>query len=234
MGTSGTGVFSDDVACDVRDQFVALLADGASGAEATESLTRSFGAAIEDCEDGPVFWLALAATAWKYGCMTDQVQQKAIAAIDQGLDLGRWSGASLARRRTALESLKKQLLTPQPKVRRPRRRKPFVVPSTKVLSPDQRALATAYEISSRAAATGPRMQVLVDMVSSGEEGGGGVFVASCEYTQVHLSWLDPETLEISYPVAASVRDRKPSLFFHGRTIFIKYQERAADHEANRP
>jgi hypothetical protein len=71
------------------------------------------------------------------------------------------------------------------------------------------------------------MQVLVDMVSAGHEGGGGVFVASCEYTAVLLAWLDSDTLEISYPAAANVRDKKPSLFFHGRTIFIKYQERAA-------
>ncbi len=63
----GTAVFSDDTACDVRDGYVDLLSDGLSGPEATKKLLREWSASLKDPDEAPVFWLALAATQWKYG-----------------------------------------------------------------------------------------------------------------------------------------------------------------------
>lgn len=226
MGTSSTALFSDDIACDVRDEFVEQLSIGVSPADATQSIVRSWSVAINDVDDGPVFWMALAATQWKYGCLVHGIQSKAIEIIDRGLDLQRWEGAALGRRRAVLSSLKDKLLSPQPALRRPPRRKQIVVQSTKVLSPDERALATAYELGKSPNPDGPRMQVLIEMEASGSRGGGGVFVADCEYTEVVLKWLDSETLQISYPNSAAVTAKQPSLFYYGRTISIAYEARS--------
>ena len=65
MGTWGIALFSDDLAADVRDDFKELLGDGYSPAEATDILIRQYKDVLDDEDESPVFWLALAATQWK-------------------------------------------------------------------------------------------------------------------------------------------------------------------------
>lgn len=223
MGTWSTDLFSDDVASDVRDEFVELLSRRISPAEATAALLRSWSSEIDDEDDGPTFWLALAATQWKYGCLADEVRDRAIEVVESGCDISKWGGASATRRKAVLLALKQQLLSPQPAPRRPRRRKAIVVPSIKVLSPDGRGLATAFELGASAVPDAPRMQVMVELLVEESRGGGGVFVADCEYDTVSLDWLDAEALQISYPASAVVSSRKTSLFFCGRIIQITYR-----------
>ena len=62
MGAWGTALFSDDTACDVRDSYIDLVGDGLSGPEATKGLLREWSASLNDPDESPVFWLALAAT----------------------------------------------------------------------------------------------------------------------------------------------------------------------------
>jgi hypothetical protein len=129
MGTAGGALFDDDTACDVRDHFVHSLATAGDAAEATRSLLAAFAVAIEDVDDGPVFWLALAATQWKYGCLVPDVRSRAIDVIDNGADLSRWQGsADRKRRQVVLRELREKLLSPQPRPRGLRRRKPIDVP----------------------------------------------------------------------------------------------------------
>jgi hypothetical protein len=227
MGTSGTALYSDDTACDVRDEFVQLLSRLRDPAQATDSLLRSWKEQIDDMDEGPVFWLALAETQWKYGCLDEAVKNRAIEVIDSGNDLHRWDGADLKRRRAILISLKSKLFSEQPKARVPKLRRVVEVPSTKVLSPDARASATAYSLAASPHAGAPRMQVLVEMLSSGSRGGGGVFLATCDYTEVQLDWIDPETLRVSYPSHSVVVSQSESAFYYGRTIQIVYSARDA-------
>jgi len=227
MGTSGTALYSDDTASDVRDEFVELLSRLRDPAQTTSRLLRSWKERIADTDDGPVFWLALAETQWKYGCLDQAVKSRAIEVIDKESDLHRWEGVDLKRRRANLIALKSKLLSEQPKARIPKVRQAVEVPSSKVLSPDQRALATAYPLGASPIPSAPRMQVLVEMTSSGSRGGGGVFLATCEYTEVQLDWLGPETLRISYPSQSVVVSQSESTFYYGRTIQIVYQARDA-------
>jgi hypothetical protein len=90
MGTWGTAVFSDDTACDVRGSYVDFLGDGLSGPEATKKLLGEWSKSLEDPDEAPVFWLALAATQWKHGRLEPHVLQQALNAIDGGSDLARW------------------------------------------------------------------------------------------------------------------------------------------------
>lgn len=231
MGTTSAALFSDDVACDVRDEFIEMFSTCVDATAVTKALIRSWSDSIQDVEDGPIFWLALAATQWKYGCLGEEVRARALQVVDGDLDLKRWEGASVARRRTVLLSLREKLLSPQPAARRPPRRKPVVVPSIKVTSPDGRALATAYELGKSPRPDAPRMQVFVEMEASGSRGGGGVFVATCEFNEVFLTWIDTETLQIAYPESATLSDRKTTLFYFGRTIKLAYAPQAVQQVA---
>lgn len=65
MGTWSAAIFADDVACDVRDQYLALLAEGLDGAEASRALESEWGEVDTDPDEGPVFWIAFAAVQWE-------------------------------------------------------------------------------------------------------------------------------------------------------------------------
>jgi hypothetical protein len=116
MGTWGTGLFSDDTACDVRDEYLDLIGDGLSGPEATERLIEDWKDQITDPVVAPVFWLALAATQWRCGRLEDRTRERAIEVIDSGTDLTRWqTDPKLVRRRRAvLSQLKQRLVSSQP------------------------------------------------------------------------------------------------------------------------
>jgi hypothetical protein len=124
MGAWGTAVFSDDTACDVRDSYIDLLGDGLSGPEATKKLVGEWSKSLEDPDEAPVFWLALAATQWKYGRLETHVLRQALSAIDGGSDLARWDVGSrdYSKRRAVLERLRAQLTSLQgPERRVPKR-----------------------------------------------------------------------------------------------------------------
>src|SRR5690348_13952889 len=93
MGVWSTAIFGDDTAGDVRDAYRELVANGLSGPQATDQLLREWREIIDDEDDGPVFWLALAATQWACGRLEERVKDKAVEIIDNGSSLSRWSEA---------------------------------------------------------------------------------------------------------------------------------------------
>jgi hypothetical protein len=123
MGTWGTALFSDDTACDVRDDYIEILGDGLTGSEATERLLAQWSDSLKDQDEAPVFWLALAATQWRYGRLESRVRQEAINVIDKGTDLARWkSSPDYRKRRAVLEKLRAKLLSPPPPEKQVRKR----------------------------------------------------------------------------------------------------------------
>lgn len=113
MGSWGVGIFSDDVACDVRRQFRELLGQGKSAAETTRTILRDWKSALDDVEDGPVVWLALASLQCDHDCLQKTVKSKALSIIDRGNDLRRWEAVGDRRlvrgRKAALERLRAKL-----------------------------------------------------------------------------------------------------------------------------
>jgi hypothetical protein len=222
MGTSGTALFSDDTASDVRRDFLDLLRRGLTSEQAVEVLKRDWSASIADADDGPTFWLALAATEWAYGCLDDAVKRRAIEVIDSGDDLARWSGSSVERRRDVLAALRAQLLSPQPKPKRPRKQKPVEPPpSREVAAPDGLGKAVAYGIPGAAL-----MQVYLERVVGVSRGGGSIFVAECAYDDVELEWLTEGALQVTYPEHAKVQKMSATHFFCGEVIPIAYRAKA--------
>src|SRR5579872_3425612 len=118
MGVSSTAIFGDDTACDVRDEYRELVANGSTGAAATKQLLREWKEIIEDEDDGPAFWLALAATQWACGRLEDRVKAKAVKIIEKGSSLARWAEGGdskmLKQRQAVLAKLRAQLESPQP------------------------------------------------------------------------------------------------------------------------
>jgi hypothetical protein len=115
MGVFGSALFSDDLALDVRDRYLALVGEGLEGSKATDLLQAEWGDALGDSESAAVFWLALSATQSKCGRLEDRVKAQALNVIDTGADLVRWHQQPrlLARRRIVLERLRTQLAGPQ-------------------------------------------------------------------------------------------------------------------------
>jgi hypothetical protein len=117
MGAWGAGIFADDDAADVRDGFVHYVADLRAVEAATEAIARDNGASFERPQDHTAFWLALALTQWKAGWLDERAKACALTVIEDGSDLGKWSGADARKRAKALAEARAQLQTPPPPAR---------------------------------------------------------------------------------------------------------------------
>jgi hypothetical protein len=119
LGVWGTGLFSDDGACDVRDHYRELLEDGVEDAAAIQQTVEKFRAYLEE-GDG-VALLAFAVTQSKLGRLDPDIRDQALAVLDRGADLEMWERDNpklLPKRRAMLAKARAQLTGQQP----PRRR----------------------------------------------------------------------------------------------------------------
>jgi hypothetical protein len=125
VGTWGPGIFSDDLAADVREDFRDLIGEGLTPEEATERLKGDYDGEL-DPDEVPVFLLALAATQWKTGHVVPAIIDEARTALASGDGMERWQDASPGDRRArrrSLDKLAQQLQTsPRAPVRIPRRK----------------------------------------------------------------------------------------------------------------
>jgi len=128
VGAWGTAIFSDDVACDVRDQYRELIEDQVPDVAAEQQVLESWRAELSDEDDGPAVWLALAATQSKLGRLSERVKGEALRVMDDGSDLARWADADRKERvarEKALSKLRDQLTGPQvapKKLRKPKQK----------------------------------------------------------------------------------------------------------------
>lgn len=121
MGTWGGGLFDDDTARDVRDRYVGMLAEGHAGPAATDQMLVQWKTTIDDDDEGPVFWLALAATQHKLGRLEPRVKEKALQVLNEERGLTRWREAgprAMKRRQASLAKVWEQILSPQPPEKR--------------------------------------------------------------------------------------------------------------------
>ncbi len=111
MGTWGTGLYADDTALDLRDDWTTGIRWGRQ----PELLTKTIVADLT--EDDTAAWLALADLQWKSGHLLPHVRDKALAIINGGSDLERWKDAGPGdqrSRRKVLAGLQARLLTTPP------------------------------------------------------------------------------------------------------------------------
>lgn len=119
MGAWGVAVFADDLAADLRDEFRDLIGDGLTSSEAVDRLLSEYASSVEDDDEKPVFWIALASTQWKLGRLEERTKNEALRLIANGDDLKRWDDSNDRKKRAAvLEKVREQLVSPQPPPKR--------------------------------------------------------------------------------------------------------------------
>jgi len=127
MGVWGAALFSNDVACDIRDHYRELIEDVVDDSEATRLTAAKYRESLDDPDDGASAILALAVTQSKIGRLDPSIRDRALAAIDRGGDLSVWAIDNpklLARRKQVLAKVRDQLTGPQParsRIKRPLR-----------------------------------------------------------------------------------------------------------------
>ncbi len=117
MGTWGPGLYSDDVACDVKEYYMNCLREEMSGEEAEAATVSYFKDELSDSDDGPIVVLSLAETAWRAGRLSEVLKKAAIDIIDKREGLDRWEAEGkqlLKKRQAVLTKLREKLLSPQP------------------------------------------------------------------------------------------------------------------------
>lgn len=120
MGAWGVNLYQNDVACDVKNEYISLLKAGLSNKEITEKMIKSYTSEDGYEEDIPVFWFALADIQWKYGRLLNDVKKEAIRYIDSEKDLIRWKDDRrlCSKRKQVLLNLREKLEMPQPKIKK--------------------------------------------------------------------------------------------------------------------
>jgi len=114
MGSWGPGIFSDDLAEDIRAQYRELLEDGVPDPEASERIIDEYEGL--DGDEAHILWLALAATQASSGRLEEPVKQRALEIIDGDIGLELWiqrGPAEVAKRKAALDELRQTLSGPQ-------------------------------------------------------------------------------------------------------------------------
>ena len=118
MAAWGPKLYQDDIAQDIRDTYKDRLRRGKTTKEITEELIDEYSGEIEDIDDGPIFWFALADIQWDYGRLLPEVKENAIKWIEDGSDIRRWEEEGTAKeikiRKEVLEKLKNKLESPMP------------------------------------------------------------------------------------------------------------------------
>src|SRR5438105_2718121 len=119
MGTWGPGIFADDDAEDLRDEYRMILADAQSDAAAADAAARTYEASFERPEDTTAFWLALALIQWRLGRLDPRVRDTALRIIDDGLDLAKWDGSPIRNKRVAALKKARETIASAPPAAKP-------------------------------------------------------------------------------------------------------------------
>jgi hypothetical protein len=117
MGAWGTGLYSDDTTCEVRDEFKAHLEAGLNHAAAEKAILERFADVLSEHEVACLVYFALADAEWKCGCLSDHVKRRARELLEAGGDVRYWeedSPSDAKSRARTLAALSARLAAEQP------------------------------------------------------------------------------------------------------------------------
>lgn len=126
MGTWGTGIYSNDIAEDLKDACNNIFAYY----EVEEGNCILFQHFKEILNQGYVdneyasFWYALADWQWKHGMLNEFVKEKTLSLLETYAGIDEWNNNGnkndVVKRGKVLDSLKNRLLSQQPELKRPK------------------------------------------------------------------------------------------------------------------
>jgi hypothetical protein len=170
-----------------------MVADGLTGPAATDAMLARWAKTLDDPEDGPVFWLALAASQSRLGRLEDRVRKRAIDLIHTGQDLERWAGQDLTKRQVSLAKLEVELLSAQ---RRPVKvRAPF-----RSTTPLRRGDLATYRL------TDGRLVLLRVVARVGDERNNHPVVELADWVGRRVPWF-PSRIPVRQPLKDWVPDQ---------------------------
>ena len=117
MGTWGPGLYQNDVSDDIKLGFIDKCKRGHTIEEATEIFIKEYAEELEDEEDAPNFWFALADIQWKYGKLLPKVKENALFHIENELKnetYNEFDKSDARKRKKVLEDLREKLNSPMP------------------------------------------------------------------------------------------------------------------------
>lgn len=126
MGNWGFKLYDNDIALDVKDQFIESYYAGKDVQEITNDLIEYYKCVRGDSNEESLFWLALADTQWDLGVLLLPVKKRALYWIERSyceLKKQTVSVATQACKKRALDDLYIKLLSAQPSVYKPTRKK---------------------------------------------------------------------------------------------------------------
>lgn len=103
-------LYQDDIAEDIKRNYLELLRSGKTNDEAIEVLLRWYHEFIIYDEDGELFWYVLADTQWRYGRLDLKVKEKALRHIESNTILNQWHENPNWPK--VLQELKKEITSP--------------------------------------------------------------------------------------------------------------------------
>lgn len=118
MGFWGVKLYENDIAKDVRDEYIDSLKQGISNEETTKKMIKAW--STEDIDEDSIFWITLADTQWEYGRLLKEVKDKAIEYIENGEELEKWKENKelYKKRKEILEQIKEKLNSKMPEEKR--------------------------------------------------------------------------------------------------------------------
>ena len=123
MGTWGTGIYSNDIAEDIRDMCKDIFSF-VDVKEGNSIILREYKEIIEsDIVDDEYasFWYALADWQWKHGILNDEIRAKTMELLENYAGISDWeesaSKADVKKRIAVMDKLKIQLTSPMPPVK---------------------------------------------------------------------------------------------------------------------
>jgi hypothetical protein len=126
MGTWSESIFGDDLAADIKMDFLDAYDEGKSLAQIRSALEKKYAYSVDDEDNGPVFWLALAKMQWDCGDLDADVLARVKEIVEKGRGLDVWAEAgpkAQVKRRKIVEGLYAQIKSSNPKPRARRKRR---------------------------------------------------------------------------------------------------------------
>lgn len=115
MGVIGSSLYDNDVACDVKTAFSDMIYSGISCREATTNVICDFQDYLQDSDDCPIVWIALADIQWDMGLLLKNVKKRAIKEIDELITAGEYENYKFKHYFLEnLKSIKNKLDLPMP------------------------------------------------------------------------------------------------------------------------
>jgi len=90
MGAWGSSLYANDTTSDVRDTYIDFLKDQLNNQEAYDKTIEQCSDYMNNPDESPLFWYALADTQWQIGRLMPDVKGKAIEWIKKGGGLELW------------------------------------------------------------------------------------------------------------------------------------------------